>query len=589
MPRKLTRKHALALSAAAAALALCLVATFARAPPASAQSPAPVRFSFGADSYRVSEADGGATVTVMRSGAADRAVSVEYLAADTYLMARGCAYLAWVATAAPGADYEKTSGTLTFAPGETSKTFRVRLLDDALVESRNPETVFLSLDFSAEALPDSTACHGAVSTLYIHDDDPAAPPTPTPTPPGKRQIAFASNRGGNYEIYTMDDDGGGQRRLTNSVHGDADPDWSPDGRRIAFVSDRDGKNGIYLMDADGSNVAKLQTGTTDAFEPDWSPDGKRIAFRGTITGAGSNIFVVNTDGTGLVNVTNRGSAEDFGHCWAPDGRRLAFTSRRDNGTFSVYVVNADGTGLRRIVEGYSRDPAWSPDGAKIAYSAQGDQIGSNIYVVNADGTGRKFLSGDRPFAFDTNPSWSSDGARIVFTSNRDGAAAGDYGNYEVYVMNADGTGQTRLTTNAASESNPSFQPNAAPPAPAPRLLTEAGSNWAVAVDSVTFVLDPFSLANTSNFSPDRRTRVALFAADAAAPAPADVSARAEDSAGRLYQLPVEFVTQVPGQAWLTQVVVRLPDELADLDYVWVSLNIRGTVTNKAVIRLQIKR
>ena len=70
------------------------------------------------------------------------------------------------------------------------------------------------------------------------------------------QIAFSSNREGNYEIYVMNADGGNQQRLTNNPHADWSPSWSPDGKRIAFSSDRDGASEIYVMDADGSNQLK---------------------------------------------------------------------------------------------------------------------------------------------------------------------------------------------------------------------------------------------------------------------------------------------------------------------------------------------
>ena len=552
MPRKHARKLARAALAALPLLA-CLAAGERFAPPPSAaQSRAPVRFEFGGEPYRVSEGDGGVTVTVVRSGGADgrgdlgRAVSVEYQAGSGYLMARGCAYVTWVGTATPGTDYEPARGTLAFAAGETTKTFRVRVLDDAQIESRNPETILLSLAFSAEAPPDSADCFGRASLISIHDDDPAAPPPPPPS--GRRQIAFGTNRDGNYEIYSMDEDGANQRRLTNSLASEGRPAWSPDGRRLAFTSDRDGAPALFVMNADGTNVTKLSGTTVAPSEPAWSPGGGKIAFTGYTNTHGSEIFVVNSDGTGQVNLTNN-RGEDFHPAWSPDGRRLAFTSRRDNGTFGVHVMDAEGGNVRRLVEGYSRDAAWSPDGGRLAYVAEGVQYGTSVFAVNADGTGRQLLSGARAFAFDVTPAWSPDGGRIAFASNRDG----DAGNYEIYVMNADGTNQTRLTNNPAHETMPAWQPSAAAAPAGPALLTEAGTNRAAALDSVTFVLDPFAVVSPSNLlAPDRRTRVALFAANVAQPVTAaDVSAQAEDSAGRVIQLPVEYVGRVPGLDSLT--------------------------------------
>jgi Tol biopolymer transport system component len=568
------------------ALAAVAALTFWLAPhvATTAAQSSQIRFAFSTYPYRVSEGDGVATVTVVRTGDTTRAASVEYLASSGYLMAQGCGYLGWVGSAS-ASDYEQVSGTLTFAAGETSKTFQVKILEDALVESRDPETIFLSLDFSHLAPAGGTDCYGATGIIYLHDNDPTPSPTPTPVETGKRKLAFASNRDGNYELYVMDEDGMNVRRLTNTLVTEGDPAWSPDGKRLAFTSTEAGVSGIYLMNAGGSNVNKLPGSLGNhPTEPAWSPDGTRIAYTGSGPGLNnSEVYVTNVDGSGTpLNVSNNPGAEDFNPAWSPDGTRLAFTSRRDNGTYSVYVVNADGTNARRIVEGYSRDPAWSPDGTRIAYTAEGVQPGSDIYVVNADGTEKKLLSGERAWTSDFTPSWSSDGARIAFTSSRDNIA-----NHEIYVMNSDGAGQTRVTDNNAHESSPVWQPQAAEAA-GPALLTEPGTTWAVALDSVTQVADPFPVVSASNFSADRRTRVALFATGVGGAAAADITAEAEDSAGRRYTLPVEHAATLPGLDWLTQVTVRLPDDLDGLDYVWVSLNVRGALTNKAVITLRGK-
>jgi len=584
MPRTITRRYTTAALAAVTVLTVWLgprVDFVARAETATQSE---VRFDFSAASYRVSEGDGDATITVVRMGDTSREASVKYLAAEIEIDAEGCIYGAMLGSATPGVDYARTSGTLLFAPGETSKTFRVPITDDAEIESRHPESVFVSLDFSPAGPTSGSVCYGAARTLHIHDNDPATPPTPTPSPSNKRRIAFGSNREGNDEIYVMDEDGTGLRRVTNSLASDGNPSWSPDGTRLAFVSDRDGRNGIHLMNADGTNVTKLPGVAGET--PVWSPDGASIAFTGLGQGQdfGTEIYVVSINGGSPVNVS-KNPQEDFGPAWSPDGKHLAFASRRDNGTFSVYVANTDGTGIRRVVEGYSREPAWSPDGTRIAYVAQGEHNDTNIYVVNADGTGKKFLSGGRAFINDISPAWSADGARIVFASNRDGHQAG----YEIYVMNADGTGQTRITNNQAHDSLPTWQPQtAAPPASSPLLLIKPKTIWAIALDSVTQVADPFAKVSSSNFSSDRRTRVSLFASRVNSPSVTDIVAEAEDSSGRRYQLAVEHVAPVPGLDWMSQVIVRLPDELDGIDYVWVGLNVRGTPTNQAIINIQKK-
>jgi hypothetical protein len=125
------------------------------------------------------------------------------------------------------------------------------------------------------------------------------------------------------------------------------------------------------------------------------------------------------------------------------------------------------------------------------------------------------------------------------------------------------------------------------PAP-PRLLTEEGTGRAVALNSVTRVREPFEVLTPYNLSPDTRTRLLLFAADVdptAAGNPALFSAQAEDAQNKTYGLPVEFVGAVPGQDWLTQIVVVLPPELAGSGEVRVQITVRGAASNKAPLNI----
>jgi len=122
----------------------------------------------------------------------------------------------------------------------------------------------------------------------------------------------------------------------------------------------------------------------------------------------------------------------------------------------------------------------------------------------------------------------------------------------------------------------------------PRLFTQEGTDIAIALDSVTMAPDPFPLVNPFNFSSDHRTRIMLFAANLQlnpGETSAAVTAQAEDSLHRVYPLTVEFLGTVPEFDWLTQINVRLADELANIDQVWVSITYRGATSNKAVIKL----
>jgi uncharacterized protein (TIGR03437 family) len=125
------------------------------------------------------------------------------------------------------------------------------------------------------------------------------------------------------------------------------------------------------------------------------------------------------------------------------------------------------------------------------------------------------------------------------------------------------------------------------PAP-PRLLTDEGTGRAIALNSVTRLREPFDLTTVYNLSPDTRTRLLLFAANVDPSAngnPALVTAQAEDAQNKTYTLPVEFVGTVPGQDWLTQVVVILPAELSGAGELRVHINVRGADSNKAPLNI----
>ena len=125
--------------------------------------------------------------------------------------------------------------------------------------------------------------------------------------------------------------------------------------------------------------------------------------------------------------------------------------------------------------------------------------------------------------------------------------------------------------------------------PAPVLLTEANSERAIALDSVTLMRDPFPVMTTRNFSTDNHTRVMLFAADLIlmpGETTSAVSVQGEDAQQRIYPLTVEAVKKIPNFEWLTQINVRLPDELAYVGDVWISIKLRGQVSNKALISIK---
>ena len=276
------------------------------------------------------------------------------------------------------------------------------------------------------------------------------------------QIAFSSNRDGNWEIYVMDADGENQQNLTNNPSDDRDPSWSPDGKRITFFSNRDGHaidgrptSEIYVMDADGSNPQNLTNDPHDDRYPSWSPDGKRIAFASSRVAFDGKIpqsleiYVMDADGRNQQRLTDSPFFDDRHPSWSPDGKRIVFGARREDHfetkfaiTYEIYVMDADGGNQQRLTENRKNDwgPSWSPDGKRIVFASdrKGDLVNIEIYVMDADGGNLQNLTNNR--VHDRFPSWSSDGERIAFSSDRDG-------NREIYVMDADGGNQQNLTNN----------------------------------------------------------------------------------------------------------------------------------------------
>lgn len=288
--------------------------------------------------------------------------------------------------------------------------------------------------------------------------EPTLTPTPTrtPLPPGSR-FAFASGGIDNRQICVWTAGGAGAECLTEVGTFSESPAWSPDGKLIAFHK-RDGDYDVYVIRADGTELTNLTEDTDkdnppNDGSPSWSPDGTRIAFD-TNRNGNSEIYVMNADGSEPVNLTNAPEWNDSLPAWSPDGSQIAFVRRLSFFNAEIYVMDADGSNQTRLTSDPEDDlainesPAWSPDGKLIAfYSNRDAEKTTDIYVINADGSGEpKRLTFDPPDEphNDGSPCWSPDGTRIAFDTDREG-------NWQIYVMNADGSDPFNLTEGSDME------------------------------------------------------------------------------------------------------------------------------------------
>lgn len=261
--------------------------------------------------------------------------------------------------------------------------------------------------------------------------------------------------------------------LTNMDH--AYPNWSPGGSKITFMSDMlEDNNEIYIMNSDGSGRKRLTFNQWNDLAPVWSPDGSQILFESIRESGNHDIFLMSADGSNVQNLTRHPSSLDNHPKFSPDGTKIVFNSSRDTPDdwpedrydYELYEMNIDGTGLRRLthnLDGWDSYPSICPDGSKLLWRriipVDGSERGnSEIFIANRDGSNPRNLSNDP--GFDGYPAWSGDGSKIIFSStrNEDNQRVPP----SIFMMNPDGSEITQLTepSSLKADVRPWFSPEA---------------------------------------------------------------------------------------------------------------------------------
>lgn len=264
------------------------------------------------------------------------------------------------------------------------------------------------------------------------------------------RIAFSGDKGSGAEIYTIESEGTGLRRLTH-LDGEANtPDWSPDGTRIAFFLENapgpapPNEGGVYVMNADGSDLHRVTEPGSAGGQPAFTPDGDHLVYQCENCRPGG-IFLMRDDGSdapGLRLSTNPFKLGDHNPEVSPDGQTVTFVRHKVEGKLqALLAVDIEGSGDRKLTS-YKREVAikhdWAPDGRHVVITTQADypeHKSPNVATIRPDGSHLRMLTqykGGEVGAF--AGSYSPNGRWIVFrVENLDKES------FRLYRMRPDGT------------------------------------------------------------------------------------------------------------------------------------------------------
>jgi len=243
--------------------------------------------------------------------------------------------------------------------------------------------------------------------------------TSTPEPPTSTATALPTNTPYPIVIGTL----GVDSTPSEAIVATAALSVTPVGGsgQIAYVSDRTDLPQIYMVDLSTQALVQVTNMPEGACQPAWSPDGMKLVFISPCKGMdeiyyGASLYLINADGSDLTPVGSVPGG-DFDPAWSPDGKSIAFTSLR-TGQMEIFVISVeDPTSTTQVTKGVksveARQPTWSQDGSQIAYAVKRFGV-YQLWLMNADGTGQKQIVRSGVAFSDYLPTWSPDGQLILF-------------------------------------------------------------------------------------------------------------------------------------------------------------------------------
>ncbi len=287
---------------------------------------------------------------------------------------------------------------------------------------------------------------------------------PTPTG-GAGMVAFASDRGGDIQIYLMDLESGEVTQLTEINGGACQPTWSPDGMRLAFTAPcaknqiRYDGSSLFVINVDGTGFAPLPSSPVGDYDPAWSPVDNRIAFTTIRDFDRPQIWLLDVDTGEQTNLSDNVTS-DFQPAWSPDGQWIVFSSSRAVGRGNLWAMDPQGQNLIEMSFSDNRtnvEPDWSSDGNLFIFTQFNNTGGGIPRLLGGtwrDGAPRadgEYLVSDDSMSM-REPDVSPDNYWIIY------AGGPDFNNLDLYMMRINGSEITQITEGESNDFDPAWRP-----------------------------------------------------------------------------------------------------------------------------------